>query len=322
MSKSNEIISMLTAGKSLTKVLSPLLFVGVYTSLITLALNYEWAPEASLRKDSVLDSMADDERESAEKKTWSARGKHYRNRENKRSWYVGYIPYNLAEKKLGMVEIHQQNLDGTPDFAYFAKKAGWNHFSREWKLVNGYRVDYVDGSAVPRPRPFTTEYIAGWTETPWKIYSESLDPDQMGVQGLGFHMESNSDQPPKLLAPFRTHWHYRWSLPWSCFVITLAAAPLGIVFSRRGMMGGVAVAMLIFFGMLVFTNLFLALGQGMHMPAFLGAWATNIALAGLGLLLLWQRSGNRELPKPSLATLKNWVTGSASKGGRRAASRA
>ena len=42
-------------------------------------------------------------------------------------------------------------------------------------------------------------------------------------------------------------------------IITLVAAPLGIVFSRRGLMGGVAAAMLIFFGLLVFNNLFLAL---------------------------------------------------------------
>ena len=323
MSKSNEIISMLTAGKSLTKVLSPLLFVGVYASLITLALNYEWAPEADLRKDSILDSMSDDEREIAAKKAYSVRAKHYRNREGRRTWFVGRIPYDLATEKLRNVEIHQQDADGNPLFSYFASKAAWNHLTGEWRLIAGRKVDNrKTDNEINKPRPFTEEIVPGWSETPWKIYSESLEPEQMGVQGLGFHMETNSDQPAKLLAPFRTHWHYRWSLPWSCFVITLAAAPLGIVFSRRGMMGGVAAAMLIFFGMLVFTNLFLALGQGMHMPAFFGAWATNIALGGLGLLLLWQRSGNRELPKLNLATVRNWFTGSASKGGRKATSRA
>ena len=68
--------------------------------------------------------------------------------------------------------------------------------------------------------------------------------------------------------------------------------------------------------MLVFTNLFLALGQGMRMPAFLGAWTMNIVLALLGLLLLRQRSRNKEFPKPNLARAWKWVTGLGSKNGR------
>ena len=67
-------------------------------------------------------------------------------------------------------------------------------------------------------------------------------------------------------------------------------------------MGGVAAAILIFFfGIVVFPNLFLALGQGMHMPAFFGAWTMNFILAAIGLGLLYQRSYNRELPKLRLA---------------------
>ncbi len=316
MSKSNEIISMLTAGRSLPKILLPLFFVGFYSSLITLALNYEWAPEAEGRKGGILEAIEDDSETAKSKRRYSVRARLYRNREDRRTWFVGRIPYDIATEKLRDIEIYESDLSGRTKVAYFASKAAWHYHTREWRLISGRKIFFDEEGNVAHQHKFDNEMIPGWRETPWKIHSESLNPEHLGVPGLAFHIKTNSDQPQKLLAPFRTHWHYRWALPWSCFVITLVAAPLGIVFSRRGMMGGVATAMLVFFGMLVSTNFLLALGQGMHMPAFLGAWSTNLVLAAIGLALLHLRTNNRHLPKPSLAGAWNWVTGLASRDGR------
>src|ERR1700730_4113569 len=44
MSRANEIVSMLTAGISLPRVLLPLIFIGILTSLTMAALNYSLAP--------------------------------------------------------------------------------------------------------------------------------------------------------------------------------------------------------------------------------------------------------------------------------------
>ncbi len=304
MSKSNEIISMLTAGKSLPKVLMPIFFVGAYASLIALTLNYEWAPEAAARKESVMTTMADEQKGDFDGRFFVERAKHYRNRIDNRSWFVGRIPFDLGTEKLRNVEVHQFSADGKPLFVYLAGKADWNHLTGEWRFIGGKRYDYTDGDGGVETREFTNEIVSGWRETPWKIYSESLEAEAMGAPGLGFHLRANRDQPAKLLAPYQTERHYRWAKPWSCFIIALVAAPCGIVFSRRGMMGGVAAAMLIFVVLMVSTEFFRAMGQGMRLPAFLGAWITNFALAAVGLLLLYQRSGNRELPKLGLPKLR------------------
>ena len=66
---------------------------------------------------------------------------------------------------------------------------------------------------------------------------------------------------------------------------------------------------MIFFGMLVCENVFLALAQGMRIPAFLGAWTTNIILVLGGLLALGIKSRHKELPKPGLAGSLKWVNG-------------
>ncbi len=307
MSKSNEIISMISTGKSLRMILMPLFFVGFYLSLISLALNYEWAPEAEGRKKAVMSSMKKDPK--AQENRYAVRARLYRNREDRRTWFVGRIPFDLAGDKLSNIEIYQADEAGNTKLAYFAEKAAWNYFTRQWRLIRGTAVYFdTDGNVVSQVS-FDVRMLSNWRETPWKIYSGSLIPEQLGIPGLAFHIKTNSDQPARLLAPFKTHWHYRWALPWSCLGITLIAAPLGIVFSRHGVMGSVAAALLIFFGMLVCENIFLALGQGMRIPAFFGAWTTNILLVCGGILTLHFKTRHKELPKPGLADSLKWVNG-------------
>jgi lipopolysaccharide export system permease protein len=43
-------------------------------------------------------------------------------------------------------------------------------------------------------------------------------------------------------------------------------------------------------------GLFMALGKGMRVDPFLAPWLPNIILGILGILLLWFRSTNRQLP--------------------------
>ena len=309
MSKSNEIISMISAGQSLRNILSPLFLSGIYLSLISLALNYEWAPEAQGRKEAVMTSIKEEAKVSGKKKRYAAYGRLYRNREEHRTWFVGRIPSDLAGDKLSNIEIYQSDASGNTKTAYFAEKAAWNYYTKDWRLIRG-AVVYFDtsGNVISQAR-FDVRMISTWSETPWQIFSGSLIPEQLGIPGLSFHIATNADQPEKLLAPFKTHWHYRWALPWSCLGITLIAAPLGIVFSRQSVMGSVAAALIIFFGMLVCDNVFIALAQGMRIPAFFGAWITNILLALGGLLALSIKSKHKELPKPGLAGSLKWVNG-------------
>ncbi len=307
MSKSNEIISMISAGQSLRIILMPLFLCGLYLSLASLALNYEWAPEAEARKEAVMSSMK--ESASGKKKRYAAYARLYRNREDRRTWFVGRIPFDLAGDKLGNIEIYQADKYGNTKLAYFAEKAAWNYFTREWRLIRGATVSFDTSGNVVSQYRFDVRMMSDWRETPWKIFSGSLVPEQLGVPGLAFHIKTNSDQPERLLAPFKTHWHYRWALPWSCLGITLIAAPMGIVFSRHGVMGSVAAALMIFFGMLVCENICLALAQSMRIPAFFGAWTTNIILLLAGMLVLHFKSRHRELPKPGLAGGLKWVNG-------------
>jgi len=77
-------------------------------------------------------------------------------------------------------------------------------------------------------------------------------------------------------------------------VIALMAAPLGVGFTRRGVLASVAIAILLTFALNFSTHLFLALGEGDRIPAWLAGWAPALLFGAIGLYLLQLRSSNRE----------------------------
>ena len=63
------------------------------------------------------------------------------------------------------------------------------------------------------------------------------------------------------------------------------------------MLGGVALAITLFFGLVLASSLFIALGKGSRVTPFVAAWGPMIAFFAAGIYLLWMRSTNRDLPK-------------------------
>ena len=110
------------------------------------------------------------------------------------------------------------------------------------------------------------------------------------------YLTNNDALPRARLAPYRTQLAYRWALPWGCFVAVLLAGPLGIIYSRRGIMGSITMAIGLFFLLVLGSSVFLALGKGYRMNADLAVWAPVVFFAGVGCFLIWMRSTNRELP--------------------------
>jgi lipopolysaccharide export LptBFGC system permease protein LptF len=139
--------------------------------------------------------------------------------------------------------------------------------------------------------------IPDWKETPWRISSSVMNPNYLSVPELEDYLKFNWDFPEIRLAPYRTQLQYRWALPWVCLLVVFIAAPMGIVYSRRGILGGVATAIGLFFSLVFVSSLFIALGKGNRLSPFVAAWGPMIVYFGIGLWLLWYRSTNRDLPR-------------------------
>ncbi len=127
-----------------------------------------------------------------------------------------------------------------------------------------------------------------------------MNPDYLSVPELHDYLNFNSDFPPNRLAPFRTQLENRWAVPWGALVVVFLAAPMGIVYSRRGILGGVAMAILLFFSLFLLSNILVAFAKGYRLDPILAVWGPYAFFFAIGLLLLWFRSTNRDIAIPKI----------------------
>lgn len=305
MSRTNELISMLGTGKSLGQVLRPIYIAGAYAAFLGMAANYHWAPVSAGNKEQLLQNAKD-----RISQHYLVMGLVYRNQEAGRSWFVGTVPLDLMRDKMRRVEVRQEDASGKLEKAWFAKSAAWWRDDGIWSLYNGVEITYKDGKVDSIQKfdydgtGYPRKDLTGFQETPWVLMSGSLSPNYLGVPDLISYIRANSSYGSKKLASFWTHLFYRFALPWQCVVVIMFSAPLAVVFSRRGLVGGIANAVLLFFALMFLDNLFLNLGRSARIPAFFAVWFPHLILGALGVWLFRLRSQNKELPRLSFRWLR------------------
>ena len=89
MSRANEIVSMLTAGVSVPRVVFPLLIIGLLTTGVTQALNYSLAAHAELARKNFFDQV---NRGGVREVVITAQV--FRNRTDNRTWYIARFRRN------------------------------------------------------------------------------------------------------------------------------------------------------------------------------------------------------------------------------------
>lgn len=293
MSRANEIVSILTAGVSLPRTLLPLIAIGLITVAATLALNFSMAPHAEMNRKRLIDNVRTRTENVVEAQI-------FRNRTDSRTWFIQR--FRPGRNTFNNVQILQQDARNTIVTNYLAARAVYSPESKVWELEGVKVVNYDRAGNIVEDRTLPTLKIDNWSETPFRLGSANVRAEFLSVPELREYLHFNSDFSKTRLAPFRTHLHYRFALPWTCLVVVCLAAPLGIGFSRRGVLSSVATAVILVFSMNFLIHLFLALGEGDRIPAWVAAWTPNIIFGAIGLYLLYLRSSNREtfnlLPTP------------------------
>lgn len=297
MSRHNELSAYGTAGRSVLRSLRPMLLSALWVSLAVLAMNYHLAPEAERAKE---------EKEARRKAgTDAARDTAvsnvlYRNRDARRTWCLHRVPYNLrSENPIQEVAVWQQNAAGDLTESWFARGGYWLAATGEWQLRQVVNFTFMDSAGQPLRTPRRTEFpgltMTSWPETPAAMLSDKLDPEFLGVPGLLSCLKSRATLPDKAIAGYETTLQWRFALPFRCFLIVLLAAPLGIVASRRNVLGGVTAAIAIFMALRFLSTIVLKAGEGMYFSPAVAAWSVNLVFTAVGALLLWHRSHNRPL---------------------------
>ena len=296
MSRSNEIIAMLTAGQSLNRLLLPLIGAGLVCTGVCAALNYSLAPHSDSLKKELKDGIS---KKKDKKAILDAQV--FRNRADRRTWFVAKMSSKDPGMPLNGVDVTQQNEAGAITAKWYALTASYKPETKSWLFFHGKTVRFAKDGTVLSEKSFSSVplQIDGWSETPWRIASSNVDPQGLSVPELRDYLRFNADFPDVQLAPYRTHLQYRWALPFQCLVVVLITGPLAIVFSRRGVLSGIAGAIFLFAGMTFFTFLMLAFGKGCRVSPFTAAWTPILLFGCIGLYLLYLKGTNREMPKLS-----------------------
>ena len=283
MSRTNEIVSMLTAGISIPRLLLPLFMMGLVTTAISGTLNYALAPHAEHARKTYFEPERD---------VRELSGQTFRNRTDNRTWFIQRI--RPEKNDFLTVQVLQQDEHDSIVKSYFANQAFYHAETRTWEMPHARVVTYDPAGNILDKQTFKSLVIKDWSETPFRLTSANMRAEFLSLPELHNYLRYNSDFPQSLLAPFATHFQYRIALPWTCLVVVFLAAPLAIGFSRGGILSSVAAAIGLVFSMNFLTHLFLALGEGDRIAPWAAAWMPNILFAAVGLVLLYLRSTNRE----------------------------
>jgi lipopolysaccharide export system permease protein len=291
MSRSNEIISMLGAGRSITRILVPLIAAGVVLTVLTAFFNYEGAPKATGMKKEIVGNIKHGRTGGK-----PVKGHLFVNREDRRVWFVSRMPLG-HDGTLGDLQVVQLDGAGNISQQWYAQSASYRPETGEWVFQGARHIVLAPDGDILESRSGHEITQPGWRETPWRVGSSKMKADFLSVPELRDYLKYNADFPARRLAGYWTHLHYRWALPTVCLLVVFVAAPCAIVYSRRGVLGGVAMAITLFFLLVFFSSLFVALGKGARVPPAVAAWGPLAVFFLIGLILLWLRTTNRELPK-------------------------
>ena len=312
MSRHNELIAMITSGRSVLRILTPLLAAGVWCSLAVVALNFEMAPQSQRLQEEMIKeareavSARSKKRKAAATETEQTMTYNvlYRNREAHRTWYFWRV--SLSARTAGRfseVWVLEQDPSGALLNAIFARNAAWNPETGVWQFTQAWEYRFTSGQPAQRlahPERIYRELIEMrdpiWPETPGTILSNRLDPEHLGVPELVSWLRTNEALPGAARARFEVAKHWRVALPFRCFLMVLIAAPLGIVASRRNMLGGVSAAVGLFILAFFLSTVVLKAGEGAYLPPMAAAWGVNLVFGAAGAVIFWCRAKGRPLP--------------------------
>lgn len=297
MSRSNEIISMLGAGLSVIRIITPLLVMGMILVGVTTYFSFESAPRAALLKKQILKEI----KRGKSVDMTRIQGHLYPNREDRRIWFMREVI--ASENRARDLQIFQMNEDGEIVAQWYARDANYDPATKEWSFWRGRYTTLDPTGNTLASEDFEKRVVSDWRETPWRISSSVMNPDFLSVPELRDYLEFNSDFPEVRLAAYRTKLNDRWAIPWASMIAILLAAPMGIVYSRRGILGSVAVAIGLFSTLFFANIIFVSLGKANWLSPAFAAWGPFVFFFLIGCLLIWYRSTNRDLPKLRLPWL-------------------
>src|SRR3954454_4244452 len=129
LSRSNEVVSMLTAGVSLPRILAPLLILGLLTTAASTALNYSLAPHGEYARKRLLEDPQ------SRRQQLGLTAQIFRNRTDNRTWFIQQ--FYPGGTKFYNVHIVQQDANDNIVTAYVFYVVDYRPENHAWEFFQG-----------------------------------------------------------------------------------------------------------------------------------------------------------------------------------------
>ncbi|WP_295905062.1 LPS export ABC transporter permease LptG [uncultured Bdellovibrio sp.] len=155
----------------------------------------------------------------------------------------------------------------------------------QWLLENGAVTVFSKDSSFPLTSQFKTKSIV-MAEDSKDLQSAGQTADMMSQKELEYFIKKNKDAGLDTVA-YEVDYHAKISFAFAGLVMCLLGIPFSVGRARSGgTMLNVGICLALVFAYYVFYSSGITLGQHGTLPPVAAAWAPNIVMSGLALVLL------------------------------------
>ena len=279
LNKFGELTAMRAVGRSLLRILRPVLVLAAVCSMAAYTLGEDVVPSANRERDRIYDEEIQHLRpqEASERADVTYLGT------GGRIFYMRL--YLIGERRMHEVSVEEFH-DGELVRRVDAAEASWD--GHRWVFSSGYLRSFVNGTE--RVQPFNRVVLPGIVERPEDFAKESRRPAEMSYGELRSYVEKLRASGSRV-SNYLVDLHLKLAFPLVNFIVVLIGAAVATRLRMRSAALGFGLSVSIAFIYYAFMRAGQALGHNGALPPYLAAWLGDLVfgVVGVGMMAQAQR---------------------------------
>jgi lipopolysaccharide export system permease protein len=282
LGRDNEITCIRSAGVSVRRICLPIAVVGLLVSAAAFAANERLVPWAEQQANTTMRQMAIAQAIPQIQPNIFFNSEHY--------WfYIGSVQ-KIGERDVAVenVLIYRLPEDGGLPRLITAKRG--RSRGMEWEFEDGWRIELDKEGYVTSQVAFTDEplklNLARAVQDFWVNQRTAQEMTLSELKRQIDQLGGKTSYRSSAINDFALDYHLRFSIPLSCLIFALLAAPLALRFARGGSFWGILLSIVL--GFIYYNTIFFAKVMGTNgvIPPVVAGWSQNLLFGALGLFLV------------------------------------
>ena len=281
LTRSNELTAMRASGLSLYRLVTPLIGVGLVSTLLVAIVHETLGPWSAYWTQQFIQMQ----RKSDAVPVYIAYNLAFKNELDRRIWMIG--SFDTRTFRMEDINVLQQREDGSDAVKIRAKNGHWMD-DRWWFEEVSTQTYTPEGNPAGAAKVELRTEMDEFRETPKDFINEIKDPEYLSSREILTFLRTHRHLSRDTKARIRVNLHNRLAMPWTCLIVTLLGIPFGAKTGRKGAFLGVVLALSSFFGFYLLVNLGLAFGKKQMLAPWAAGWMPNVVFLIIGIILVYR----------------------------------